>query len=108
MPSSRGHFFEMYLVMGNSLLNQYICHMYDLMKPTHVGSSLLSQLSPIYRQFGPWARYMGESISRQDHFNFYKWLSFEFAAPSLDFPTQNRAFIPYLGNFTSLPFNGAR
>ncbi len=33
---------------------------YDLIKLVHVGSSLLSHLSPIYRQFGLLARYMGE------------------------------------------------
>ena len=82
---------------------QSICHKYDLISPTHVGSSLLSQLSPIYRQFGPWARYMGESISRQDHFNFYKWLSFEFAAPSLDFPHSKTCLYPLFGEFHVSP-----
>ena len=63
---------------------------YDLITSLHVGSSLLSLLSPIYRQFGLWARYMGDLLSRQDHLNFYKWLSFEFAAPIGDLSTQNR------------------
>lgn len=81
---------------------------YDLISSLHVGSSLLSPLSPVYRQFGFWARYMGDSSSRQDHLNFYKWLSFEFAAPISDLFTQNRAHIPYLGNSTYFHFNRAR
>ena len=85
--------------MSNSLPDPVIRHKYDLMSSLHVGSSLLSPLSPTYRQFGLWARYLGESSSRQDHFNFYKWLSFEFAAPIPDLSTQKCAHIPYLGNF---------
>ena len=84
--------------MRYSPLIQFIHHKYDLIGSIHMGSSLLSQLSPVYRQFGLWARYIGGLISRQDHFNFHKWLSFEFAAPILDLPHQNRAKIPYLGN----------
>jgi hypothetical protein len=48
------------------------------MSHPHMGSSLLSPLSPFYRQFGLRARYKGDSISRQDHFIFYKWFYFEF------------------------------
>jgi hypothetical protein len=59
-----------------SALVRSIGQKYDLIELVHVGSSLLSHLSPIYRQFGFWARYIGESISRQDHLNFYKWLFF--------------------------------
>ncbi|MEY3223913.1 MAG: hypothetical protein RL565_103 [Pseudomonadota bacterium] len=88
--------------MRNSSLIQFIHHKYDLITPLHVGSSLLSLLSPIYRQFGLWARYMGDASSRQDHLNFYKWLSFEFARPIFDIPTQNRAQIPDLGNFSPI------
>lgn len=94
--------------MTKSSSIQFIHHKYDLITPLHVGSSLLSLLSPIYRQFGLWARYMGDSSSRQDHLNFYKWLSFEFAAPIGDLSTQNRAHIPYLGNSTYFSFNRAR
>ena len=60
--------------MSYLALTRSICPRYDLIEVIHVGSSLLSHLSPIYRQFGLWARYIGESISRQDHLNFYKWL----------------------------------
>jgi hypothetical protein len=45
---------------------------------------------------------MGDASSRQDHLNFYKWLSFEFARPIFDIPTQNRAQIPDLGNFSPI------
>jgi hypothetical protein len=94
--------------MSNSLLTPFIRSKYDLMSSLYVGSSLLSPLSPIYRQFGLWARYMGESSSRQDHLNFYEWLTFEFAAPLPDLSTQNRVHIPYLGKFTYFHFNRAR
>ncbi|MEY4495497.1 MAG: hypothetical protein RL744_561 [Pseudomonadota bacterium] len=90
----------MNLPMGNSLSAQYICHKYDLIRTVHMGSSLLGPPGLLCRQFDLWVRYRGESISRQDHLNFYKWLSFEFAAPNPDLPPQNRAEIPYLGNFS--------
>ncbi len=86
----------------------FIHHKYDLITSLHVGSSLLSPLSPIYRQFGLWARYMGDSSSRQDHLNFYKWLSIEFAAPIGDLSTQNCAHIPDLGNSSYFHHNRAR
>ncbi len=76
--------------------------MYDLMSHPHMGSSLLSPLSPFYRQFGLRARYKGDSISRQDHFIFYKWFYFEFIAP---IPTQIHrieAPSPHLGSFLRL------
>ncbi len=67
-----------------------------------MGSSLLSLLSPLYRQFGLWARYKGELISRQDHLNFYKWLYFEFIAPILAQTHQIQTPSPHLGNFLRL------
>ena len=88
--------------MSESFLMQLIRHKYDLISSEHVGSSLLSYLSPFYRQFDLWVRYIGESISRQDHLNFYKWLSFEFALPIFRLPSQNRAQIPDLGNLSSI------
>lgn len=94
--------------MSNSLPIRLIPHKYDLIVYLHVGSSLLSPLSPIYRQFGLRVRYKGGSISRQDHFNFHKWLSFEFATPIVDLYAQNRAQVPYLGNSTYFQFNKAR
>jgi hypothetical protein len=94
--------------MRKSASISFIHHKYDLITSLHVGSSLLGPLSPIYRQFGLWARYMGDSPSRQDHLNFYKWLSFEFAAPIGDLSTQNRAHTPYLANSTYFHSNRAR
>ena len=88
--------------MRNSSLIQFIRHKYDLITVIHMGSSLLSFLSPLCRQFDLWVRYKGDLISRQDHFNFYKWFSFEFATPIFDIPTQNRAQIPDLGNFSPI------
>lgn len=90
--------------MSSLLLSQLIHHKYGLIFTVHMGSSLLRKLSSIYRQFGLWARYIGELMSGQDHLNFYKWLSFEFAPPIPDLSLQNRDQIPYLGNF--LDFRG--
>ena len=81
---------------------------YDLIRPIHVGSSLLSYLSPFYRQFDLWVRYRGESISRQDHLNLYKWLSFEHAAPIFALFAKNHAQIPNFGNFARFRSGGAR
>ena len=83
-------------------------HKYDLIFFEHVGSSLLSYLSPFYRQFDLWVRYRGESISRQDHLNLYKWLSFEHAAPIFALFTKNHAQIPNFGNFARFRSGGAR
>ena len=77
--------------MRNSSLIRFIHHKYDLINNVPMGSSPLSLLSPLCRQYDSWVRCKGELISGQDHFNFYKWLSFEFAAPILDLPSQNRA-----------------
>ena len=87
---------------------QLIRHKYDLISSKHVGSSLLSYLSPFYRQFDLWVRYRGESISRQDHLNLYKWLSFELAAPILSLSAQKQAWIPHFGNFEDFRSSGAR
>ena len=94
--------------MSESFLMQLIRHKYDLISSEHVGSSLLSYLSPFYRQFDLWVRYIGESISRQDHLNFYKWLSCEPAAPIYALFTKNHAQTPDLGNFVYLRSGGAR
>lgn len=88
--------------MRKSSSIQFIRHKYDLITSLHVGSSLLSPLSPIYRQFGLWARYMGDSSSRQDHLNFYKWLYFEFIAPILAQTHQIQTPSPHLENFLRL------
>jgi hypothetical protein len=45
---------------------------------------------------------MGESRSRQDHLNFYKWLYFEFIAPIPVSTHQIQVFSPHLGNFLRL------
>ena len=88
--------------MRNSASIQLNHHKYDLITDIHMGSSLLSFLSPLCRQFDLLVRYKGDLISRQDHFNFYKWLSFEFALPISRLPSQNRAQIPDLGNFSPI------
>ena len=88
--------------MSKLFIIQLIRHKYDLISFEYVGSSLLSYLSPFYRQFDLWVRYRGESISRQDHFIFYKWFYFEFIAP---IPTQIHrieAPSPHLGSFLRL------
>lgn len=92
--------------MRNSFSIQFIHHKYDLITDIHMGSSLLSFLSPLRRQFDLWVRCKGDLISRQDHFYFYKWLSFEFTAPIFGLPTQNRAQIPNSGNYS--PIDGLR
>ena len=94
--------------MSRSFQMQLIRHKYDLMSSEHVGSSLLSDLSPFYRQFDLWVRYRGESTSRQDHLNLYKWLSFEHAAPILALFTQNHAKTPDFANFVRFRSSGAR
>ena len=83
-------------------------HKYDLILFEHVGSSLLSYLSPFYHQFDLWVRYRGESISRQDHLILYKWLSFELAAPIFALFAKNRTQIPDFENFVYFRFGGAR
>ena len=94
--------------MSESFQMQLMHHKYDLIIFEHVGSSLLSYLSPFYRQFDLWVRYRGESISRQDHLNLYKWLSFEHAAPIFALFTKNHAQIPNFGNFARFRSGGAR
>ena len=94
--------------MSKSFLMQLIRHKYDLISLEYVGSSLLSYLSPFYRQFDLWVRYRGESISRQDHLNLYKWLSFEYAAPIFALLARNHAQIPDFGNFVRRRSSGAR
>lgn len=87
---------------------QLIRHKYDLIISEYVGSSLLSYLSPFYRQFDLWVRYRGESISRQDHLNLDKWLSFEYTSPIFALFTKNRAQSPDFGNFVHFRSSGAR
>jgi len=94
--------------MNESFPMQFIRHKCDLISTEHVGSSLLSYLSPFYRQFDPWVRYRGESISRQDHLNLYKWLSFEHAAPIFALFAKNHAQFPDFGNFVRFRSGGAR
>ena len=94
--------------MSKLFIIQLIRHKYDLISFEHVGSSLLSYLSPFYRQFDLWVRSRGESISRQDHLNLYKWLSFEYAAPIFSSLARNHAQIPDFGNFVSCRSSVAR
>jgi hypothetical protein len=94
--------------MSKSFLMQLIRHKYDLISLEYVGSSLLSYLSPFYRQFDLWVRYRGESISRQDHLNLYKWLSCELAYPIFALFIKIHAQISDFGNFGYFRSGGAR
>jgi hypothetical protein len=94
--------------MSKSFQMQFIRHKCDLISLKHVGSSLLSYLSPFYRQFDLWVRYRGESISRQDHLNLYKWLSCELASPIVALFVKIHAQIPHFGNFACFRSGGAR